>query len=369
MDTKLIKEFTQPILTWFDEHGRHDLPWQIDISPYRVWVSEIMLQQTQVVTVIPYFERFMQRFPTVKDLANASQEEVLSYWAGLGYYARGRNLHKAAQQVVEHYDGTFPSELDDIVGLPGIGRSTAGAISSISLQQRHPILDGNVKRVLSRYFAIAGWPGEKKVENQLWGLADSTTPAELFADYTQAIMDLGATLCKRSKPDCVNCPVKKGCQAYAADEVSKYPFSKPKKEKPVKQSWLLIQQNESAQVLLQKRPQKGIWAGLWSLPEFASYNEVKQSLQCKTTADESLIEWQTFRHTFSHYHLDIHPLIWVENGNSRQAGKVSEMAVGYQKVGQKWVELQSVLDNEIGVPAPVYKMLMQLHNQQHKIDN
>ena len=360
-----ISQFTQPVLTWFDEFGRHDLPWQKNINPYRVWVSEIMLQQTQVTTVIPYFERFMQRFPEVKDLASASQEEVLSHWAGLGYYARGRNLHKAAQIIVTEHGGEFPTNFDDVMALPGIGKSTAGAIASISLQQRFAILDGNVKRVLSRYFAIEGWPGEKSIENKLWQMADDLTPNERFADYTQAIMDMGATLCTRSKPNCKACPVKVTCAAYAQNEVKKYPFSKPKKFKPIRQSWFKVHVNSNQQVELYKRSQKGIWAGLWSLPEYENYSALKGSVETQTTLNQSLVEWDMFRHTFSHYHLEIHPVL-IENGEGLSLNVVNESGMPYGESNYCWVDIETILEKQVGVPAPVYKILLSYTQQRDK---
>jgi A/G-specific adenine glycosylase len=361
----LKSQFTQPLLDWFKDHGRHDLPWQKDINPYRVWVSEIMLQQTQVVTVIPYFERFMQRFPEVSDLAAASQDEVLSHWAGLGYYARGRNLHKAAQLIVEQHNGVFPKSFDEVLNLPGIGRSTAGAILSISLQQRFPILDGNVKRVLSRYFAIEGWPGEKRVENQMWGLADNLTPETDFADYTQAIMDLGATLCKRSKPNCNLCPVKTDCRALKTDQVASFPNSKPKKNKPVKQKWLLLQKNSAEQVFLYKRPQKGIWAGLWSLPEFDSYDRAVDFLNGEIHRHDahSLSEGEPFRHSFSHYHLDIFPLIFQASTDyeiGQPSNRVQETPAEYSVAHHQWFDINRLKSGEIGVPVPIRKMISSL---------
>jgi len=354
-------QFATQLLAWFDNNGRHDLPWQQDINPYRVWVSEIMLQQTQVKTVIPYYQRFMQSFPDIKTLAKASQEQVLSHWAGLGYYARGRNLHKAAQLIVAEHSGVFPKDFDSIVGLPGIGRSTAGAILSISLNQRFAILDGNVKRVLSRFFAIQGWPGEKLVETKMWLLADELTPAKRFDDYTQAIMDLGATLCTRSKPSCESCPVQSSCLAFKQQDVTQYPFKKPKKDKPIKQAWLLIRQNENGKICFQQRPQKGIWGGLWSLPEFDSYQACKQYLQSKGSCQQSLIEWNSFRHTFSHYHLDIHPLYLDESivkGVEEQKAYYNESSNLEKPEG--WYSIQSLLNGEVGIPAPVVKLMNQL---------
>lgn len=356
--------FTQPLLAWFDIEGRHDLPWQHNINPYRVWVSEIMLQQTQVATVIPYYERFMRRFPTVVDLAEASQDEVLTYWAGLGYYARGRNLHKAAQIIKQEYEGKFPTSFAEVVALPGIGRSTAGAILSISLQQRFAILDGNVKRVLSRYFAIEGWPGQKAVENQLWEYAEQLTPIERYADYTQAIMDLGATLCKRSQPRCNDCPVKESCHAFAKNEVARFPFSKPKKIKPVKQAWMLIEENHLGQVQLYKRGQKGIWAGLWSLPQFESKAALLQRLESLPIEMESLIEWNEFRHTFSHFHLDIKPLVLQHKKPMRSALHscskslaVLEDGAVYAPTESAWFALADCNKQTLGLPAPIEKLL------------
>ncbi len=360
-----FSQFTQPVLSWFDKFGRHDLPWQKNINPYRVWVSEIMLQQTQVTTVIPYFERFMLRFPEVKDLAAASQEEVLSHWAGLGYYARGRNLHKAAQIIVAEHGGEFPTNFDDVMALPGIGKSTAGAIASISLQQRFAILDGNVKRVLSRYFAIEGWPGEKAIENRLWEMADALTPDERFADYTQAIMDMGATLCTRSKPDCHACPVKQTCVAFIQGDVKKYPFSKPKKAKPTKQAWFKVEVNSNHQVELYKRAQKGIWAGLWSLPEYESLKALKACVETQATSDQSLVEWDMFRHTFSHYHLEIHPVL-IQNG---EKASIREVKAGDSHSSDSdfcWIDIQSVLEKKVGVPAPIYKILLGYTQQSEK---
>lgn len=371
MPTKQKTEFSQQLLSWFDEFGRHDLPWQQNINPYRVWVSEIMLQQTQVKTVIPYYLRFMSRFPTLEALAEATQETVLSHWAGLGYYARGRNLHKAAQIVVDEYGGKFPNEFDLIVALPGIGRSTAGAILSISLQQRFAILDGNVKRVLGRYFAIEGWPGEKVIENRLWGIAEELTPSKRFNDYTQAIMDLGATLCTRSKPHCEGCPINKGCLAFKQNQVDLFPFKKPKKDKPTKQVWLLIRKNSQDEIWLEQRPQKGIWGGLWSFPEFESYQACLDFLQEQENSElvkqtqrshsQSLLEWDSFRHTFSHYHLEIHPLLFTESHslgvNERQA---DYSFVSRPKDSAVWHKVQSIIDGQIGVPAPVTKLVEKL---------
>ncbi|MEA3405841.1 MAG: A/G-specific adenine glycosylase [Pseudomonadota bacterium] len=349
-----MNDFSQKILSWFDQHGRHDLPWQQQQTAYRVWVSEIMLQQTQVKTVIPYYQRFMQRFPTLLSLADAQQEDVLAFWSGLGYYARGRNLHKAAQLIRQQHNGVFPESFDEILALPGIGRSTAGAILSMALKQRYAILDGNVKRVLSRYLAVEGWPGNKVIENRLWLEAESYTPEQRFDDYTQAIMDLGATLCTRSKPACEKCPVKISCQAFQQNRVTDFPFSKPKKVKPVKQASLLMLLNSQDQIWLEQRPQKGIWGGLWSLPQFDSLDDLTQAFNpCKETdsaLQSSLVKWKEFRHTFSHYHLDIEPVKLVQEAPVEWNGQ--------------WHTFTQAL--QLGLPAPVKSLLSQLENEHVK---
>jgi A/G-specific adenine glycosylase len=255
--------FASTLLAWFDQYGRHDLPWQVTDDPYRVWVSEIMLQQTQVKTVLHYYARFIQRFPTVQALAQASWEEVAPYWAGLGYYARARNLHRAAQQV--HVHGAFPESLAAWMALPGIGRSTAGAMMSLGLGQFGVILDGNVKRVLARYFALEGDLAKPIHEKPLWQLAESLQPRDRHADYTQAIMDLGATICSPKKPLCLYCPMQTGCQALAQNKVLDYPQKKTKKAVPTKHAHVLILQYQQ-QWLWLKRPATGLWGGLYSLP-------------------------------------------------------------------------------------------------------
>jgi A/G-specific adenine glycosylase len=261
-----VTEFPARLLAWFDAHGRKDLPWQAPKDAYRVWVSEIMLQQTQVQTVVPYFERFMQRFPDVLTLADAAQDEVLQYWSGLGYYARARNLHRAARNVRDQHDGVFPDTLEAVMDLPGIGRSTAGAILSISFDQRHAILDGNVKRVLARHERVAGWPGTTSVAKTLWEIAERHTPAARVADYTQAIMDLGATLCTRSRPACERCPVASDCEALASDTVGDYPGRKPKKNKPLRETTMVLASFDG-HVYLERRPEVGIWAACGACPK------------------------------------------------------------------------------------------------------
>ena len=304
----VANSFSENVLAWFEQHGRHDLPWQENRTLYKVWLAEVMLQQTQVVTVIPYYQNFLAKFPEISDLANASQDEVLKLWAGLGYYTRARNLHKAAIAVEQQHQGRFPEIFDEVLALPGIGRSTAGAILAQSLGQRHAILDGNVKRVLSRYFEIEGWYGKKAVESQLWKKAEACTPEARLADYSQAMMDLGATVCTRSKPDCEQCPLSVGCLALKNQRVSELPTKKPKKKLPVKTVRMLLLSNTEGEILLEKRPPTGIWGGMWSLPEIALEEDIaEQCLQRWHCDVESSEDLAGFRHTFSHYHLDITP--------------------------------------------------------------
>ena len=300
--------FSDRLLDWYKLHGRHDLPWQAKTSLYRTWVSEIMLQQTQVATVIPYFEKFMQRFPHISELAQASQDEVLLHWAGLGYYSRARNLHKAALLIAEKHDGLFPQSYDDVLALPGIGPSTAGAILAQALGQRHAILDGNVKRVLARYQAIEGWPGKPQVEKQLWLWAEKYTPQQNVADYTQAIMDLGAIVCTRASAKCDVCPLTESCKACQTDRVADLPTRKHKKLLPVREKRLLIIRNEMGAYLMEKRPPTGIWGGLWSLPELSMEQAVVEMVDQNWQLEvDDYSDLPVFRHTFSHFHLDITP--------------------------------------------------------------
>ncbi|KHD10921.1 DNA glycosylase [Candidatus Thiomargarita nelsonii] len=300
--------FSQRLLTWFDKYGRTDLPWQIKPTAYRVWVSEIMLQQTQVNTVIPYYQRFMQRFPKVQTLAAAELDEILHQWTGLGYYARARNLHRAAQQICTEYLGELPTNLEGLMRLPGIGRSTAGAILALAHGQCYPILDGNVKRVVCRYYAVDGSPGESKVAKTLWRLAEQNLPTERVAAYTQAIMDLGATVCTRSRPQCVLCPFSHDCAAHQNRQETAYPVPKARKILPVKTTTFIMLQNQLGEVLLEKRPPKGIWGGLWSFPECSTAVETWCQEHLNSTAPKCYT-WRTLRHTFTHFHLDITPVL------------------------------------------------------------
>ena len=345
--------FADSLLAWFDVHGRKDLPWQTDINPYRVWVSEIMLQQTQVATVIQYYRRFMQRFPDVTSLANADIDEVLHLWTGLGYYARGRNLHKAARCIVTEHNGHLPDDQLQLESLPGIGPSTAGAIRAIAMQQRGVILDGNVKRVLARFHAIEGHYSGAAVSKVLWQRADEHTPTRRVADYTQAIMDLGATLCVRSRPDCDACPLKKRCQALREQRVSELPTKKSTTPKPVRQARFFVLRVPEGNVLLEQRPQQGIWGGLWNPPERSAETSVETFLNSQGVRDSDITQIQYkegFRHTFSHFHLDIEP-IYID------LKKAPPMMV--QESTQRWVQLTQLTEREeaIGLSAAALKLL------------
>jgi A/G-specific adenine glycosylase len=312
--------FAEQIVRWQRRHGRRGLPWQGTRDPYRIWLSEVMLQQTQVATVIPYYLRFVQKYPTVQALADASEEDVLVLWAGLGYYARGRNLHQAARQIVAH---GFPGSFEEIVQLPGVGRSTAAAIAVFAYGERAAILDGNVKRVLARYFGIEGWPGEKAVEAKLWQRASGLLPTSSIEIYTQALMDLGATLCTRTQPRCDACPVRSGCKARRRGRVAHIPAARPRKALPLKEArWLVLRSN--GRVLLERRPSKGVWAGLWSFPE-------QRRAQGK--------ELPTIEHGFTHFRLRIRPFLVERRLNAE---------------GRWWR-----IDEALGaaVPAPVRRLL------------
>lgn len=337
--------FSERVLSWFIQHGRKDLPWQQDKTPYRVWVSEIMLQQTQVKTVIPYYHRFMQRFSDVNALADAPQDEVLHHWTGLGYYARARNLHKAAQIVRDDYQGLFPTDIEKVIALPGIGRSTAAAILSIASAQSHSILDGNVKRVLARYFAVDGWPGNKKVEDILWQHADSLTPQHNTDEYTQAMMDLGATICTRSKPSCDFCPLQNGCIAYVQGAQTQFPGKKPKKVIPIKHTWMLLPLWQQ-QVLIYKRPPSGIWGGLWGFYEADSEAQINTIVNRLGIVDFQLEMMEPFRHTFSHFHLEIQPVLI----SLAHAPAVTQI----QELQQLWYDLGRPAN--IGLAAPTKKL-------------
>jgi A/G-specific adenine glycosylase len=338
--------FQKCLLNWFDLSGRKDLPWQQNKTPYRVWISEIMLQQTQVSTVIQYFDRFMKAFPDIHDLASAHEDQVLHLWAGLGYYSRGRNCHRTAKLIVEKYDGQFPNQAEILIGLPGIGPSTAGAIQAIAFNQPAAILDGNVKRVLARFHGIYQPINERETEKKLWDLAISYTPCARASDYTQAIMDLGAMVCIRGKPKCESCPLGPNCVAYKEGKAEHYPIKNRARPLPYRKATFLVIKKK-AHILLQKRQAKGIWAKLWCLPELDGQASTQKALayckeQFKLAGKEvkQVKALPHFRHTFTHYHLDIYPII-VE----------CESAKIVEDDQQIWYNLYH--PQSIGLPRPI----------------
>ena len=357
-----MSDLADRVLDWFARHGRKDLPWQREPTPYRVWVSEIMLQQTQVTTVIPYFNRFMQSFPDVRSLAAADVDDVLHHWSGLGYYARARNLHKAARVVCDGFNGTFPTAFEDVIALPGIGRSTAGAILALSGGQRHAILDGNVKRVLARYYAVDGWPGSAVVSRTLWTHAESNMPDHSVARYTQAMMDLGATLCTRANPACERCPVAAGCEAFALGRQTAFPGRKPERAKPQRKSHMVLVRHAGA-LYLERRPPAGIWGGLYSFPEFDSVSEAKDWCRDRLGAEPLKVEtWPTLRHSFTHFDLDIVPVallvdavvpraveegdsLWYAPGDERQVGLAAPVRSLLELAFDGQVSEEPVLDS------------------------
>ena len=346
-----MADFAKTLITWHQKHGRHDLPWQKNRTPYRVWISEIMLQQTQVATVIPYFNTFMDSFPTVKQLADADIDQVLHLWTGLGYYARARNMHKAAIMLRDEYDGEFPGDIEGVTGLPGIGRSTAGAILALSMNKPEAILDGNVKRVLSRYHGIHGWPGKKQVENALWDVATMHTPKQDVATYTQAIMDLGASLCSRSKPDCTHCPFSEDCVANQEGIQHLLPGKKPKKSIPVKQARFAIVENDAGEVLLEQRPPTGIWGGLWGFPQCELQEDLQSWLKETHQVETELLQHEpTLRNTFSHFHLDILP--------TRLKAHALNTSIE-DKAGLCWYKPSG--KQQLGMAAPVKKLMDDLY--------
>lgn len=341
-----MNEFAARLIDWQRRHGRHDLPWQRERTPYRVWVSEIMLQQTRVETVIPYFERFMARFPSVRELALAEMDVVLAHWSGLGYYARARNLQRAARIVLEQHAGEMPREFEALLALPGIGRSTAGAILALAQNQPLPILDGNVKRVLCRRQGLRGWPGTRENEAQLWQLAAELVPAECAAEYTQAIMDLGATVCTRTQPRCTECPAADDCVARQRGLQDQIPEPRPRREIPVRNARLALIENAAGEILLERRPPAGIWGGLWSLPECPPGADVVDWVRQRFGWQVAGVEAApAFRHTFTHFHLDIAPLR-VRLGAA--AGIADAEQLAWQRPGT---------DPERGVAAPIRRLI------------
>ena len=338
-----MNPFAREVLTWFDQHGRHDLPWQ-KRGAYVTWISEIMLQQTQVTTVIPYFEKFVARFPDMASLAAADVDEVLAHWAGLGYYARGRNLHKTAQQL---RGGELPKTLTELIELPGIGRSTAGAIMAMGHELYGSILDGNVKRVLARHSAESEWPGSTAAQKRLWELAEQYTPLSRTGDYAQAMMDLGATLCTRSSPKCNQCPINPTCASHHLALQSTIPHPKPKKAKPSKTRWWLVWQDPKQRVYLQKRPGDGLWGGLYCLPEADDVSQLSESAAQLTGLSVDALKFtqlDPIHHSFSHYDLVAMPML------------IKTPVTSVADNDSQWVWP----DSQIGTPAPITRLLKRL---------
>jgi A/G-specific adenine glycosylase len=348
------RQFAERVLVWFDQHGRHDLPWQHPRSPYFVWLSEIMLQQTQVATVTPYFLRFIQRFPDVQSLATGGLDDVLALWAGLGYYSRARNLHACARQIIQNHHGEFPRNLGALLALPGIGRSTAGAIAAQAFGQRAAILDGNVKRVLARQIALDDWPGSAAAQAQLWKTAEARLPHSRLADYSQALMDLGALLCTRKKPLCGECPVQTSCAAHARQLTHEIPHAKPKRAAVHKTANWLLACDRNGQILLERRPEAGIWGGLYSLPEFnAGVTSKLQMLGLASIAPAQ--ELTKVRHVFTHFTLHATP--WLVHVNVDYAAR---------EPGLRWIKPQA--SSALGLPAPI-KTLLQNFAEQRPLES
>jgi A/G-specific adenine glycosylase len=342
------QDFARRVIAWQKTCGRHDLPWQNTRDPYRIWVSEIMLQQTQVAAVVPYYTRFLTRFPDLASLAAAAEEDVLALWSGLGYYARARNLHRASRCIVATHRGVFPHAFDDILALTGIGRSTAGAIAVFAFGQRRPILDGNVKRVFARAFGISGYPGEKKVEAAMWVRAENLLPLDQVEAYTQGLMDLGAAICTRTRPRCRVCPLQDACRARRDNRVSELPAPRPKTVLPQKSTVMLIVRH-GQKVLLEKRPTPGIWGGLWSFPEIARLEQAAEVLftrfGAQVAAEGTLAE---VRHGFTHFALTITPaLLRVQRVDPRA-----------ESPGMVWLTPTDAI--VAAVPAPVREILRRL---------
>ncbi len=339
--------FAERVVAWQRAHGRQDLPWQGSRDPYAVWVSEIMLQQTRVETVIPYYGRFLERFPDVASLAAAGEDAVLALWSGLGYYSRARNLHRAATSVMEACGGAFPGRFEDIVRLPGVGRSTAGAVAVFAHGERKAILDGNVKRVLSRCFGVPGWPGEREVENRLWALAEALLPHEGLVAYTQGLMDLGATVCRRGKPRCEACPLGEACVANREGSQAKLPAARPRKALPERRTHMLVLLH-AGEVLLEKRPASGIWGGLWSLPECAPEDDAAGRARALGYEAEPLAPLPELLHGFTHFRLRIRP----------QPLSVARRPAAAAEPGRLWLALAEA--RAAALPAPVRRILERL---------
>lgn len=342
------------LLAWFDRHGRHDLPWQSPRTPYRTWVSEIMLQQTQVAAVIPYFNRFLSRFPTLPDLANASLDEVLALWSGLGYYRRAHNLHASAKAIMVNHDGELPGTFAELMALPGIGRTTAGAILAQAFDLPWPILDGNARRVLIRFHGVAGWHGQAAVQQRLWRHAEQHLPTQRAADYTQAIMDLGAGICTRQSPRCLSCPLADDCAAHRNGLTATLPQRQPRRPPPMRKTRMLVLRTPTARVWLQRRPAGGVWPQLWALPELGADESIEHALQREGigAAVRGHTVMPTFVHTFSHFRLAITPcLVEVDTPPAAVADSGERGWFGPEQLAS------------LGLPAPLRKLLDHINEE------
>lgn len=346
--------FADRVLQWFDQHGRHDLPWQHPRSPYRVWLSEVMLQQTQVATVIPYFARFLARFPDVASLAAAPLDDVLSLWAGLGYYARARNLHRCAQTVIAEHGGEFPRDFAAMAALPGIGRSTAGAILAQAHGQRLAILDGNVRRVLARHAAIGGWPGLPAVQKKLWTEAERHLPQVRLADYTQALMDLGASVCTARKPKCLLCPINDDCVARQSGTIAQYPGAKPARNRPQRSAQLLLIHDHEGRLLLERRPPTGLWGALWCPPLLDDKDPPLTAwLSTQNLRSDSAEDLAAFTHSFTHFDLKLRPTLL----------RAQPAASAIAESRWQWITAETLAG--LGLPAPIRKMIDSLPSSTH----
>jgi A/G-specific adenine glycosylase len=353
-----MSDFANRLIAWQKIHGRHDLPWQTKLNqapdPYAIWVSEIMLQQTQVAAVIPYYSKFIKRFPNIASLANASQDEVLEEWSGLGYYSRARNLHNAAVTIMDKHSGRFPQDFEAIQTLSGIGRSTAAAIASFAFNQVQTILDGNVKRVLARHFLVEGWPSAPKVEKELWKLAEDLLPEQDMVAYTQGLMDLGAKLCTKTKAKCPECPLNGSCEALRQQRVHKLPTPKPRKALPEKHITMLILRHGN-EVMLEKRPSSGIWGGLWSFPEVKIGDDIEAIMRSRFGAvAKQDVTLPTLIHTFTHFKLHIQP----------QPLHIINPRVNVCEADQMWINIEDAI--RAAIPSPIRKILLSLQINQRQ---
>jgi A/G-specific adenine glycosylase len=342
--------FSQKLINWHQVHGRHNLPWQTDQTPYRVWISEIMLQQTQVATVIPYFKKFILKFPTIKSLASAQEDDVLQLWTGLGYYSRARNIVKTAHIIQTLHLGEFPTEVDLLIELPGIGRSTAGAIISLALEAKAAILDGNVKRVLARYHGISGWPGHGKIEKKFWTVAEASLPDKDYRTYSQSLMDLGATLCTSTTPECTRCPLRKGCHAKKNHVINNFPGKKPHQIIKRQNFFFIMVINKLGNILLQKQPGKGVWGGLWSFPKATNKKDCDIFLNDLFTVKwQKVKEMDTFQHRLTHLEFRITPLLFSSSATTKEAELTSNL---------KWHNIHRTIS--VGLPSPVKKLILEI---------